>query len=184
MAPTLKVITGGQTGVDTGALLSCVANGIAADALFPLGLRREPPQPGCIDAKKLAKMLIDAGGRADVTDNDKYDHRTREVIRRTQALLVISPALDSTPGTRLTYKVASDAGHQVWVFRTVHDKAYWKAEAHAVGYWLKSLLTHWKIDGRDGINLMVAGPRATKWAEGEKTTGIIMDHVIEELKSK
>lgn len=188
--PTLKVMTGGQTGVDTGALLAVIAhhetNGVLLppDVLFPQGMKREAPEKGKIDAKKLAKLVSDSGGGAYCTDSPDYNHRTREVIRRTQACLIITPELDATPGTRLTYKVASDAGHQLWLFRSIADKALWRAEGHAVGYWLKSLLPHWKVDGRDGINLMVAGPRGGKWPEAERVTGEIMNHVLEELKSR
>lgn len=187
--PTLKVITGGQTGVDTAALLATIAHAAPGvlcppDVLFPLGMKREAPAKGLIDAAKLAKLVVESGGGAYCTDSPDYNHRTNEVIRRTQAVLIITPALDSTPGTRLTYKIASDAGHQLWLFRSVADKALWRAEGHAVGYWLKSLLPHWRVGDRDGINLMVAGPRAGKWPEAEKVTGEIMTHVFEELKSR
>jgi hypothetical protein len=183
--PTLEVWTGGQTGVDTGALLAVIAAGGAKpNVLFPKDFRREEPDKGKIDAKKLAKLVTDAGGNAYCTDTTNYEHRTRECIRRTQALLIITPDLDSSPGTRLTYRVASDAGHQLWLFRTINDKALWKAEGHAIGYWLKSLLPHWRTDGRDGINLMVAGPRESKWPDAEKISGEIMTHVLEELNSR
>lgn len=187
--PSLKVITGGQTGVDTGAALACVAMGtfpglLPCDVIFPKGFRRETPGKGLIGAEKLAKLVKESGGGAYCTDDERYDHRTKEVIRRTQALLLICPTIDSSPGTALTYKVATDNGHQTWVFRTVNDKAYWKAEGHAIGYWLKSLLPHWFVDGRPGINLMVAGPRESKWPGAEMTAGTILTHVFEELKSK
>jgi putative molybdenum carrier protein len=188
---TLKIINGGQTGVDTGATLACVAKDFKAlDIIYPKGFLREAAQQGRKDADGINRMVAKLGGNVYCLESDRYPERTREVLRRCQAVLIITNDLGGLTenkkgdGTALTYKRAHDEGKQVWVFQTVSDKARWKAEGHAVGYWLKSMLSNWKVDGRDGINLMVAGPRGGKWGEAELVAGEIFGHVIDEVVSK
>jgi putative molybdenum carrier protein len=188
---TLKVIVGGQTGVDTGGALACVAKDFKAiDIIYPKGFLREAPQAGRIDAAGLNKRVAKLGGGVYCLDTEKYQDRTREVLRRCNAVLIITNNVAGLTerkkgdGTALTYREAHDAGKQVWVFQNVADKARWKAEGHAVGYWVKSMLNNWKVDGREGINLMIAGPRGGKWDEGELVAGEVFGHVIDEVVSK
>lgn len=162
----ISIITGGQTGVDTGALRAARDEGVLHQALFPANFKREsPPEP-----------WLKACGTC--IESDKYDVRTREVIRKAQACLIISPSLEDSPGTALTYRLAKDEGMQLWVFQHALDQAYWKAEAHAMAHWLLNIEATY-----DKPLLMVAGPRAKKWDRGENNTVFIVQMMLKELKA-
>lgn len=152
------VITGGQTGVDTGALRAAIEVKVGAKTIMPLGHKREEPAP---------KWLLDI---AECTDSGKYDARTKAVIKRCQACIVIAPSINNTPGTILTVRLAKDEGLQLWVFDSVNNRAVWNAEAHAMAYWIKQMERHCY----PSLSLMVAGPRGSKWRAGEADTLSIM----------
>ncbi len=166
---TISIITGGQTGVDTGGLRAAKAAGVPFMGLFPKDWKREEPLGKAYDWIREASMC---------TESDKYDARTREVVRRAQACLVIAPSLTGSPGTALTVKLAKDEGMQLWAFHHVHDRAIWNAEAHAVAYWLKQMQ-----DVYPALTLMIAGPRAGKWKAGEEVALSIVEMVLKNLKA-
>jgi len=162
----IKLITGGQTGVDTGAALAGVTEKVPTICYLPKGMKREEPVPDWM--LQIASAL----------ETDSYAARTQAVTKMATATLVIQPDGDSTPGTALTLREAKDQGNQVWRFMNVADKAKWKAEAHAVAYWLHSL-EH--LYGE--FYLMVAGPRGGKWEDGTPVAHDIMRLVLQELKA-
>ncbi len=157
---TIRLITGGQTGVDTGAAKAGLEAGVNTLCYFPNGMKREQPLPDWM--KAIATALPQC---------PNYQDRTRAVVKAALATLIIQPsdevAVVATKGdgTSLTIQEAKDVGNQVWRFMNVKDKAKWKAEAHAVAYWLRSL-SH--LYGN--FTLMVAGPRGGKWEDGEKVS--------------
>lgn len=94
----LKVISGGQTGVDQSALVAASYFGFATGGLMPKGFATEKgPNP------ELAK-------RFGLTESESphYDHRTRENVRVADAIIVIDgnppPAL--SPGSKLVFQAA------------------------------------------------------------------------------
>jgi hypothetical protein len=155
----ISVITGGQTGVDTGALLAAREAKLEAWAMLPKGNKREKPMPDWMKAI------------ATQSKSREYDGRTREVVDRSDAVLVIKPDVKMTPGTALTRSLAVNKGKQIWWFRNHRDRALWKAEAHAVAYWLRSLEV--ALDEGHDLTLMIAGPRAGKWPTAENDAFVI-----------
>ncbi len=99
-----EIITGGQTGVDTGALMAANVLGIPWRAVFPNGYRREKPAPSWMMA------------RAFEMGRYGYDERTRYCVRRTAEsngrLLLLGEDLN-TPGTRLTRQLAEHYGLKI-----------------------------------------------------------------------
>ena len=95
------VITGGQTGVDTGALMAARDCGVEWRAVFPQGYRREKPAP-----EWMLKQAYELGKYG-------YDERTRYCVRYAAAgkgrLLVVGGEMQ-TPGTRLTQQLADHYG--------------------------------------------------------------------------
>ncbi len=163
---TISIITGGQTGVDTGGLRAAVDQKVTARGIFPALFKREEKAP---------QWLLDI---STCIASDKYDARTRAVVKECQVCIVIAPDVNSTPGTALTVKLAKDEGMQLWVFDNVADRAKWGAEAHAMAYWLKQL----EKFSYPKMNVMVAGPRGAKWRAGEDVTLSIMMAALKHFK--
>lgn len=149
----MKIITGGQTGVDTGALLAAEECGVKWQAILPRGKRREGQTtrsgiPGWMEVGGVF------GEPCLVLDRAAYDHRTDFCVSVTDAVLVIAPAGNLTPGTRLTIELAKKYGRP-W---------HWLSGSYNEALtWLQS------TGGRNvpSFKLMIAGPRESKWATGE-----------------
>lgn len=165
----ISIITGGQTGVDTGGLRAAKECGVPFSGLFPKDWKREEPLGPSYDWIRTASMCL---------MSDKYDARTREVVKRSQACIVIAPDITSSPGTALTVRLAKDEGMQLWVFDNVPDQAKWKAEAHAIAYWLHQM----EKFSYHKLTVMVAGPRGGKWRAGEAAALSIMSHALKHYK--
>jgi hypothetical protein len=140
----MKVITGGQTGVDTGALLGAEKAGTTWRAILPKGFRRETPIP------EWMQIGGTCGLPARETDSGSYAQRTRVVVNIADGVLILHPEGEVwSPGTKLTRELAIEAGHP-W---------HW----HRGNY--KATLA-WLNEYRPS-RLMVAGPRLSKWDSGE-----------------
>jgi len=142
----VKIISGGQTGVDTGALLAAESYGMPWQAYLPQGLRRESPMP-----EWMRKGAIELLG---VTD---YAQRTGRCIELCDAVLIIAPTL-TTPGTKLTLGLARSAAKQIWWHEPMSG-----VDTLSIHHWLKQQ-QNWL--GRELV-LMVAGPRESKWRGAE-----------------
>lgn len=165
MAISVKVITGGQTGVDTGAMRAAVAQGVLCHAYFPRDFKREEPLvPGYEWLRE----------RSECIKSPDYKARTLHVVSKAHAVLVI-PGGEVTPGTKLTGELAQEAGVPLWTMRYLNDPAYLKAESHAVAYWLAQM-------GRKQVSLMVGGPRGSKWRGGESVALTVTTHILTMLK--
>lgn len=129
--PVLKLVSGGQTGVDRAALEVALALGMACGGWCPRGRRAEDgPIP-------LRYPLVE-------TEGGDYAERTRLNARDSDATLVLTRGAP-TSGTALTIAEARALGRP---FRIV-DLAQ-AVDAGAVRHWLEQ--------GRVGV-LNVAGPR-------------------------
>ena len=163
------MISGGQTGVDTGAVDAARTLGETFadwEALLPKDYRRESPMP-----KWMTKEM---GKRVRELKVKQYEERTEHVMLRAIACLTIEHPEHTTPGTTLTLKLAKKHKVQLWRFQNIEDKAKWKAECHAIAYWLRSLLASHGPD----ITLMVAGPRAGKWKTGEEVAFALVTTIL------
>lgn len=180
----LTILTGGQSGVDEGALegagkyilLETAAAGMRARrpevdwmAWLPKGYRRETPMPEFMrkeKGKRVGELLL----------SKEYEDRTQHNITLSDAVLLIEEPGRTTPGTKLTLKLAKGKrGCQLWRFQNVANRAVHRAESYAIGYWLRSMES-W-MGGP--ITLMVAGPRESKWGEGRSLASVIVGHICE-----
>lgn len=187
----LTILTGGQSGVDEGAAEGawtyCTEHLIRNNAAKPLsrtdskvdwkcvlphGYKRESPMPAWMRENKNRKVFA--------IGYKEYDERTNVVTDMADAVLLISEPGKITPGTKLTLGFAKRKGKQIWRFRNVANRAVHRAESHAIAYWLRSIESFMGKDRKEhGLNLMVAGPRASKWADGSKLAHLITKAICE-----
>lgn len=153
----LIVITGGQTGVDRGALRGARDVGFRLDGYMPKdGCDERGPIP--VDIAQHLKRCVIPG----------YSARTQVNLDIAEALIVF--VLDredplATPGTRMTLLGARDRKLPREVVDPLVDV---NGVATRLGHWMKG-----RGDARP-LKLMVAGPRASKWASGEVETAAFM----------
>lgn len=161
----IKIVTGGQSGVDTGALRASERFGIPWHAFFPLGWRRETARP--------TWMHQSAYGQLHELSSASYSDRTSYVVRRSSALLVIAPNLTS-PGTRLTMNRA----------KAMNMPRFWYEPVDTFPDPIAEQLLSWfhTQAGRGDINFMVAGPRASKWEVGERKAYAIVGWLLSKLR--
>jgi hypothetical protein len=162
------ILHGGQTGVDRGAWL-------AAQLLAKQGPHAHIIKAGGIAPKDLTdeKGIIPANVREHMRacDSKGYSARTRENVLTASALLLVVPDLGNparTPGTKLTLELAREVrGLPTLVVGGAENPA----QASGVRFWLDHL-PPWNVTSRRsaGFFLMVAGPRASLWPEGEAVT--------------
>jgi hypothetical protein len=84
--PTLRVLTGGQTGVDLAAALAALAAGLPAHLVYPRGLRTEDGSLSPRLRDRLRGARIDELGSAEFTD------RTWTCVDLADAVILIDPA--------------------------------------------------------------------------------------------
>jgi hypothetical protein len=165
------IIHGGQTGVDRGAWAAAQA----------LGLKGLVIKAGGIMPKDFTdeKGIIPESVRSHMRpcEYPSLGMRTKENVLLASALLVVVPDRlnpERTPGTALTLKyAASRPGLQVMVAsRGDHD---------AVAHWLLHLppSVAKQSSARTGFYLMVAGPRESKWPDGELITTDLLIRALE-----
>lgn len=139
----VRILTGGQTGVDTGALLGARIAGAKWAALLPWNWRREKLIPLWMADHAKALPLV------------QYEERTKYCVENADAVLIIAPSM-KTPGTRLTRDFADEIGKPRWW----HEPGVTSYE-HTLN-WLRQIAAY-----NAPTTLMVAGPRESKWKDGE-----------------
>lgn len=154
----IQIIHGGQTGVDRGAHRGALANRFGVGGFMPADARDERgPIPE--DVTKHLWPCVRAGNSA----------RTKLNVESAHALLVVvhdrmNPW--ATPGTKYTLDCARAIGLR---YRFIADTETKPSELMA---WAKASL----VVSRS-FHLMVAGPRASLWPEGERVTMSLLDLV-------
>ena len=134
----IKVVSGGQTGVDQGALAGALATGTACGGWCPEGRRSEE---GPIPATYPVAELPGAG----------YLERTLQNVLDSDGTAIIHYG-ELEGGTRLT-----------WVFCEQHDRPSVLIDASALSHeQAVSALVEFVV-GNDLRVLNMAGPRASKW---------------------
>ena len=130
-APLLRVVSGGQTGVDRAALDTAFALGIACGGWCPRGRKAED---GAIDQRyPLAE-----------TPSARYSQRTRWNVRDSDGTLILTEG-PPTGGTELTWRIAERLGRPCHVV----DLSQTRAIVPVVS-WIRS----------NGIEVLnIAGPR-------------------------
>jgi len=143
--------SGGQTGVDRGALDAARAVGFPITGLVPEGGWAE-------DLTVAPGLLVDYPELVEMEGGDVID-RTIANVLAADATLIIIPAHDwESPGTQLTIETAEDAGKPLFI--ATPD------EVADIAAWLETL--------PDELDLNVAGPRES-FAPGiaQITQGVI-----------
>jgi hypothetical protein len=114
MRPT-KIISGGQTGADLGALVAAQKLGIATGGTAPLGYRTERgPQP---------EILRDRFGLTEA-ETSNYDHRTLINIRAADATLIVADR-PASAGTGLTIRLCRLASKPYILNPTPDELNHW-----------------------------------------------------------
>lgn len=169
---TITVLHGGQTGTDRGAHEAALDNGWRVGGYMPLDGRDErgPIPPDVVQYLS-------------VCSKPGYGARTEENVRSCDALLVVvHDANDprATPGTAKTIDLASRLQRR----RMIVDPSH---EAQLIAEWIwRTLLTAIGLMLPIGIqerhpNLMIAGPRESKWAAARVETAGLLRRVGSEL---
>lgn len=152
-----KIISGGQTGVDRGALDAAISRGIEHGGWCPSGRRAEDgPIPGRYHLKEHW--------------SSSYPPRTALNVKDADATLLLILGKHVSVGSRLTARLARD------------HKSPWRAinleSPQAVQQTLE-----WLRETAPAI-LNVAGPRESKFRGIQRTTSAFMRMVIDSLREK
>ncbi len=136
-----KVISGGQTGVDRGALDAALSLGFPCGGWCP---KNRLAEDGVIGEKYPLKECAEGG----------YAERTKKNVEDSDGTLILYTG-QLTGGTRLTFQHAEFLRKPVFLLNVgssirLEDKERILAE----------------IDARKILILNIAGPRASEWAEG------------------
>lgn len=168
-----KIVTGGQTGVDRGALDGAMDVNMAWAGYVPKGWLAEDH---VVPLKY--RRLGGAGNGVLENQSPSYIARTRENIGISDiVLLVVRNVLrpDATPGTLMTLEEA-DKWHRPWYVSDGSDVA-------AVRSWMRQAAVGQRVLGRSSatIHLMVAGPRASLWPEGHAVARALVSTLFAKL---
>ena len=140
-----KIISGGQTGADRGAIDAALKVGFAYGGLVPKGRLAED---GCVPAKFTAM---------EEADTEDYRFRTRWNVEHSDATLILAFSDQLEGGTQRTRQYCKNARRPVFI-----DNPYTPAtdgDQLAVFKWIAKVSK--KIGGRPLV-LNVAGPRESK----------------------
>lgn len=168
---TWTIISGGQTGVDQGAMRGALDAGLGLDGWAPLELRTEAGAvPGDL-ARYLHEHI-----------SEDYDTRTDTNVQISDlVLLVVENELRplNTPGTKLTYRLAQSQ-------RKPYLIVSGPQHAQAVKLWLRTSINAVAQAGmlqrKGSYRLMVAGPRKSKWPDGERMARALIGEVFRRVK--
>jgi len=152
-----RIISGGQTGVDQGALDAAMSLEMEHGGTCPRGRRSES---GPIPERYVLTEH----------SSDKYPPRTAQNVCDADATMILLAGKRVTRGTRLTCKIARDRGTSWCAFNMSSPTAEDKAVA-----WLKEV---------DPAVLNVAGPRETSSPGIQRTTADFVSRVIRRFREK
>ena len=151
-----RIVSGGQTGVDRGALDAALAAGVDCGGWCPRGRRAED---GLIPA--LYPMTEAPGAR--------YIARTKLNVRDSDGTIVLAPGAPSG-GTRATIEHASRLGRPCLVLDLASID-----DMEAV-----SAATRW-VETEEISVLNVAGPRASGWADGRTRADAVISGLLRQF---
>ena len=153
MKSALKIVAGGQTGVDRAALEWALANGVPHGGWCPKGRKAEdgviPPQ----------FQLRETG-------SDNYSIRTRRNVRDSGGTVIFSESAELTGGSKETAEFAKAIGKPL-----LHLMS--SAEINESATQLNSFLKEHGI-----VVLNVAGPRALEEPEVSQFVKAVLSHAL------
>lgn len=183
---TWYVISGGQTGVDTGAIEGAEDVGVGFGGYAPAGWTTEDGQ-----VPPSYRLVCRSGGDPSglvAHESPRYEARTITNVNIAGYLLVVVPNLlrpDATPGTAMTIDMALRRRRHLPYMATDGSNVA------AVRNWLKCVRPAIRrLDPGDqglamgrwaGDRLMVAGPRASLWPEGAKVARAVVNQLFERV---
>lgn len=150
----IKIISGGQTGVDRGALDFALEHGLEHGGFCPQGRRAEDG-------------VIPAIYELTSTQSTGYPQRTRMNIELADATLILTPQKRPTGGTRMTAKMALDRGTPWLAADPTREEHIVK-----VASWLEKTAPN---------VLNVAGPRESKCPGVQGRTAAFLRRVFEQI---
>ena len=153
-----KIISGGQTGTDRGALDACIQNNFPCGGWCPAERKAED---GEIPAKYPLQETLSVG----------YEERTRLNVRDSDATLIIYEG-KLKGGTSLTFHHAKDIGKPVFLF---------KVAPFLIDEILEQAIHFIKINQVEILN--IAGPRASQWPEAYDSSFTIIPKLIHRINS-
>lgn len=153
-----KIISGGQTGVDRGALDACLQNDFPCGGWCPAGRLAEDGE-------------IPEQYPLQETWNSNYDERTRLNVRDSDATVIIYEH-KLKGGTQLTYQTAQEKEKPVFLF---------KMSPFLIDELLEQLYHFLKINEVETLN--VAGPRESQWTGAYEQSLLIISKLIHKIRT-
>lgn len=150
----IRIVSGGQTGVDRGALDAALAAGAACGGWCPAGRRAE-------DGRIPPEYPL-----AETRESD-YVARTRRNVEDSDATLIIHSG-ELEGGTALTVNICRELDRPHLVVNAGAESVADAADR------LRSYIREHRVG-----TLNVAGPRASKWPEAEDTTRDLLSRILE-----
>lgn len=163
----LRIRSGGQTGVDAGALRGAIACGLEVCGWMPSDERDEN---GLIpDDIRAHLRRINTGG---------YRARTERNVEDADAVVIVIPDAvqgipPSDPGTLLTWRTARKRDVPVIVVDG-SDR-----QVSRIAPWLRDVAHYYADAGVTTLDVMVAGPRRSNWPWGEETAWRVVQRIAE-----
>jgi len=152
--PCQKIISGGQTGVDRGALDASLKNNFSCGGWCPKGRLAED---GIIHKKYPLNEMIDT----------TYSSRTKQNVIDSDGTLIIFPGTLSG-GTLLTRQIANELSKPLYLYKKESNYKF---------------LINWLVENDIKV-LNVAGPRESEWKKGYKITFKTVSNIINEVKNR
>ena len=163
----IKIVSGGQTGVDQGALEAAALLGLEFGGWAPARWIAEKPLGSIPEAYRAAmKEYPDQGSNA-----ANYRERTKANMRDSHATLILVEKLPVEGGTKLTRDFAASIGRS----HHVVDMSAANAKEDALG-WLRQFLRMSSV-----LALNVAGPRESKSPGIQAKTKAFLSEVLWEV---
>lgn len=154
MKDQLKIVSGGQTGVDRGALDAALAAGAACGGWCPAGRRAEdgpiPPEYPLAETRE-----------------SDYVARTRRNVEDSDATLIIHSG-DLEGGTALTVNICRELNRPHLVVNSASEPMTDAANR------LRAFIREHGVG-----TLNVAGPRASKWPGAADTAWDLLSRILE-----
>ena len=156
MKSTLKIIAGGQTGVDRAALEWALANGVPHGGWCPKG-------------RKAEDGVIPPPFQLRETGSDNYSIRTRRNVRDSGGTVIFSERAELTGGTKETAEFAKAIGKPL--LKLVSSAGIQESATQ-----LNSFLKEHGI-----VVLNVAGPRASEEPEVSQFVNAVLTQALQSL---